>query len=212
MNASEAPLRTWVLIDAQNVYKDAREAFHAPESDPSSYGQVSPRRLAELLVSRGPKNAPRSRQLDEVRVYTGFPSPSREPHANAAHMRQRTAWERDNVKVFPRSLRYPAAWPKAKAYEKGVDVALAVDLVFAAARRYFDVAVVCSTDTDLVPALEAVCELKRAWGEPRVEVMCWAPLQKRLRVDGHPVFCHRVDETDYRSIRDQTIYARSPGP
>jgi uncharacterized LabA/DUF88 family protein len=75
-------------------------------------------------------------------------------------MKQRTAWERRGVKVFARPLRYPRKWPSEKALEKGVDVALAVDLVFNAARRYYDVAVVASTDTDLVPALEAVCELR----------------------------------------------------
>lgn len=46
------PQRVWVLIDRQNCYRDARRAFHAP-GDPSSYGQVSPRKLGELLVAKG---------------------------------------------------------------------------------------------------------------------------------------------------------------
>jgi uncharacterized LabA/DUF88 family protein len=75
--------------------------------------------------------------------------------------------------VFTRSLRYPRNWPTQPAEEKGVDVELAVDLVFNAARQNFDVGVVVSTDTDLVPALQAVCNLNRAWGKPRVEVMAW---------------------------------------
>ncbi len=75
--------------------------------------------------------------------------------------------------MFTRSLRYPRNWPTQPAEEKGVDVELAVDLVFNAARQNFDVGVVVSTDTDLVPALQAVCNLNRAWGKPRVEVMAW---------------------------------------
>lgn len=205
---AESPLRTWVLIDSQNLYKDAREAFHDPKNDPASYGQIYPLRLAELLTGRGPKDTTRRRQLDQVHVYTGFPSPSREPKANAAHMRQRAAWERDGVKPFPRVLRYPKDYPKEKAYEKGVDVHLAVNLVFAASRRFFDVGIVCSTDTDIVPALEAVCELRRAWGEPKIEVAAWAdhPGKKRLRVDGQFMYCHQLSRDDYEKVRDQTNY------
>jgi NYN domain len=121
-------------------------------------------------------------------------------------MKQRTAWGRDGVKVFARPLRYPKNWPYEKPLEKGVDVALAVDLVFNAARRFYDVAVVASTDTDLMPALEAVCELRRAWGKPQLEVTCWSPLTKRLRVDGYSLWCHRLGRSDYESVRDKTNY------
>jgi uncharacterized LabA/DUF88 family protein len=201
---SRAPLRVWVFIDAQNLYRDARDAFH--RQGPSSYGQVHPRKFADLIASRGSARDPRSRQLEEVRVYTGTPSSSKEPRANAAHMKQRAAWEKDGVKVFARPLRYPRNWSSEKALEKGVDVALAVDLVFNAARRCYDVAVVASTDTDLLPALEAVCELRRAWGEPQLEVACWSPLTKRLRVHGYTIWCHRIDRSDYEAIRDKTNY------
>src|SRR6266508_546274 len=137
---------------------------------------------------------------------TGTPSSSKEPKANAAHMKQRAVWESQGVKPFTRPLRYPRNWPAEKAQEKGVDVALAVDLVFNASRRYYDAAVVASTDTDLVPALEAVCELRRAWGEPQVEVTCWSPLTKRLRVDGRALWCHQLDQADYEAVRDRTNY------
>jgi hypothetical protein len=135
---SSAPLRVWVFIDAQNLYRDARDAFHR-RGDPSSYGQVQPRQFGELVTSRGSGRTQRPRQLEEVRIYTGTPSSSKEPKANAAHMKQRAAWESQGVKVFARPLRYPRNWPVEKALEKGVDVALAVDLVFNGARRFYDV-------------------------------------------------------------------------
>ncbi len=202
---SSSPLRVWVFIDAQNLYRDARDAFHSP-GDPSSYGQVDPRKFGELVASRTSARNPRPRQLDEVRIYAGTPSSSKEPKANAARLKQRAAWEKQGVKPFTRPLQYPKGGPPQKGREKGVDVALAVDLVFNAARRYYDVAIVASTDTDLLPALEAVCELRRAWGEPRLEVACWAPLTKRLRVEGQALWCHRLTQDDYEAVRDRTNY------
>lgn len=53
--------------------------------------------------------------------------------------------------MVARDLRYPAGWPAQPAQEKGIDVALAVDVVMMAARREFDVGVLFSSDTDLVP-------------------------------------------------------------
>ncbi|HEX6674710.1 MAG TPA: NYN domain-containing protein [Actinomycetes bacterium] len=204
------PLRVWVFIDAQNLYRDTRDAFHARDA-PSSFGQVDPQGFGLLVAARGPVRSSRPRRLEEVRIYTGMPSSSKEPKTNAAHKRQRHAWEEQGVKVVARPLRYPKGWPSQRAVEKGVDVALAVDLVFNAARRRYDVGIVASTDTDLLPALEAVCELRRAWGTPRIEVTCWSPLAKRLRVDGHALWCHRLDRHDYESVRDPRNYARAEG-
>ena len=199
--------RVWAFIDGQNLYRDTRRAFHS-ESDPSSYGQVDPIKLATLLVEKGSASPGRSRILDECRIYSGTPSADREPKANAACLRQRAAWEASGAKVFGRPLRYPKSWPKLRAEEKGVDVALAVDLVFNGARRNYDVGIVVSTDTDLVPALEAVCQLKRAWGAPRVEVASWQALGKRLRVPDEPIWGHYLEEADYQLVRDTRSYGR----
>jgi hypothetical protein len=73
---------------------------------------------------------------------------------------------------------------------------------------HYDIGIVMSTDTDLVRALEAVCDLQRAWGTPRVEVASWGPTKKRLRVDGFMVWCHWLDENDYQAVRDQTSYLK----
>jgi hypothetical protein len=203
--AEDKPRRVWVLVDAQNVYRDARRAFHN-EDDPSSFGQIWPHKLAELLAGRGAEDDPHPRVVTEVRAYTGFPSSSRQPKGYGAHMKQRAAWLATGVVVRPRPLRYPPNWPAAPAQEKGIDVSLAVDLVIGGARRFYDVAIVVSTDTDLAPALEAVCDLQRAWGTPRVEVASWKPTQKRLRVDGFAIWCHWLDQADYESVHDPTNY------
>jgi uncharacterized LabA/DUF88 family protein len=205
MGAPTGPARVWVFIDGQNVLRDARDAFHDPKTDPASFGQVYPDKLAELLVTLGIQ----PRVLDQVRVYTGAPANVRQPTSYRAHMKQRSVWIGAGVKVFPRTLRYPSDWPKSRAQEKGVDVALAVDLVrHGLVDKSYDVGIVVSTDTDLVPALEAVVESPdgRAWGWPRVEVFTWAPNKKQLRLSTKNLWCYRLDEAQYESVRDHTNY------
>ena len=48
-----------------------------------------------------------------------------------------------------------------KYHEKGVDVKLAVDLLVGAYDDLYDVAVIISSDTDLIPAIQKVRYLKK---------------------------------------------------
>ncbi len=64
---------------------------------------------------------------------------------------------------------------------------------------------VVSTDTDMVPALDAVCDLTRAWGTPKLEVASWGVLHKQLRVSSHidvRVHWHAMSEADHDLVRD----------
>jgi hypothetical protein len=205
----DGTLRVWVFVDGQNVYRDARRAFFK-EDDPSYYGQIDHAKLATLLTERGIAPPGKTRVLEECRVYIGIPSSNRDPQANAARLRQKSAWEKSGAKVFGRPLQYPKDWPKHKEAEKGVDVALAVDFVFHAARKSFDVGIIVSTDTDLVPALEAGDGLHRAWGTPKVEVAAWKPLGKRLQIPGRPIWCHQLEQAEYDLVKDETRYATKP--
>jgi hypothetical protein len=65
-----------LFIDAQNVYNSARRAFYSAE-DSSYYGQIKPMELAKLIASRNPPGV--TRQVNEVRIYTGTPDGSKEP-------------------------------------------------------------------------------------------------------------------------------------
>jgi uncharacterized LabA/DUF88 family protein len=201
--------KVWVFIDGQNLYRDTRRAFFK-ETDPSNIGQVDPVKLATLLTDKGTAPQGTRRVLDECHVYVGVPSSDKQPNANAARLRQNAVWEASGAKVHGRPLRYPKTWPANPPEEKGVDVELAVDLVFNGARQNYDVGIVVSTDTDLIPALQAVINLNRAWGTPRVEVVAWAPLRKRLRLPTTPIWCHRLDQADYDTVKDETRYASPP--
>ncbi len=102
-----------------------------------------------------------SGELTSVRVYRGRLSPDHQLAAARASDRQAAQWERDRrVTVVRRQLRYPKGWPAEPAQEKGIDVALAVDFVRLACENAYDVGILFSRDTDLVPALEAVRDLE----------------------------------------------------
>ena len=110
--------------------------------------------------------------------------------------------------VMSRDLRYPPDWPRRPAQEKGIDVALAVDFVMLIARRECDVGILFSSDTDLVPALEAVLAL-RPGDAAACEVAAWAAPGRRprsLSVRGASIRSHLLTEADYRSVADLTDY------
>ena len=101
-------------------------------------------------------------------------------------------------------LRYPRNWPVSPPQEKGVDVAIATDLVSLALRGECDVVVVASADTDLLPAIEEV----QAQTDVTVEVAAWRGTthRQRLSVPGASVWCHWLRREDYERVRDDTDY------
>jgi uncharacterized LabA/DUF88 family protein len=164
-------------------------------------------RLGRLLVSKQPLGTSEPRELKEVRVYRGRPDSSKEPKTYGAHMRQSDAWEKAGVKLFARPLRYPHDWPAKPPEEKGVDVQIAIDIVTMAIRGELDVAILVSTDTDLRPALEAFFLLPLE--EPRtIEAAAWKSptFKKALRLPDQHVWCHFLEEDEYRGVRDLRDY------
>lgn len=202
------PPRLCVFLDYQNVYKGARDAFHTWDA-PSWQGQIDPLRLGELIADKDSLNQP---ELVQVRAYRGRPDATRDPIGYAANLRQCTRWENtsEKVKVIWRTLRYPADWPAEKEEEKGIDVALALDVLMMAYRGDYEIGVVMSTDTDLKPALEAVMELGGS-PFPRVAVAAWRSGEghsRRLSIKTHNLWCSWLDETDYQWCADTTRYSR----
>ncbi len=146
-----------------------------------------------------------NRNLIGVRVYRGLPSPKHDSASAGAADRQVASWKKNPVvEVITRPLNYrdPTA-PR----EKGIDVALAVDFVMLS-RDDFDIGIIVSADTDLLPALEAVHRTK---GSGSCEVVSWirsgTPPQV-LRIPGVAMKVHAMYEADYRVIADLTDYNR----
>lgn len=201
-----APDRLILFIDAQNIYRGAKESFFGGGQS-NAGGQFDPVKLGELIASRGGSGGS-ARVLAGVRVYSGRPDPTRDPTTYAAHIRQCARWESDGAVVITRPLRYPPSWPRQRAEEKGVDVALAVDFVTLAVDAAYDVGVVMSTDTDILPALEFTH--RRYSGSRRVEVAAWRSRgsNRRLSLPGSNIWCHWLARTDFDSVADRTNYNR----
>lgn len=199
--------RIIVFIDVGNVYQDLRRAFCVPPLRPTD-GQFDPRKLAALLVTRGPEYEQWT--LFETRTYLGKAAAARDPRTAAANDRQIAAWQAKGIVVRPRPLRYPADWPASPPQQKGVDVELAVDVVRLAIDEAYDVGIVLSTDTDLLPALEAVESLRTRSG-PRVAVIGYAGVKKRLAFRDSRMrqpHCIVLIVQDYLQVMDPTIYVR----
>lgn len=196
--------KVMVFIDYQNVHLIAHKRFLPAGTSPSRT-HVDPQRIGELIMSR--RNHPS--ELAGIRVYRGRPSPSRQPSAAAAFDRQVAVWAATGpVAVTSRALRYPPGWPTSPAQEKGVDVALAVDFVRLAMQRAYDVGVVFSSDTDLLPALETVAAQRLA----RVEVAAWSnTFRLRFGATTRP-WCHHLTTGDYQLVMDPTDYTKPPPP
>jgi len=93
-----------------------------------------PRRIADIIGDR----RARPSEVTAVRVYRGRPDPNYQAMVTAANDAQAAEWTRDpRVHVIRRQLNY-RAWPAAPPQEKGIDVAIAVDLVHLALRHQFN--------------------------------------------------------------------------
>jgi len=200
--------RVVVFLDWQNVYKSARETFHPATPGvqlPGVCGQVNPLRLAEYITEQIPHG-----QLEQVRIYRGRPSSSRNSAGFAASRAHETAWRRlgPKVHVFTRTLQYiPGETPR----EKGIDVQLALDFAVMACRDEYDIGVIFSADTDLRGALDFVYDHKgRDLPHPRSAR--WQGSSRRP-VDAtgeRDVPSISVPSTVYHVIKDTTRYSRRP--
>lgn len=173
--------RVALFIDQQNVYRSARDAY-CWWNRPAMEGNFSPCKLAALLTT-GALAKPMSesediskRELVAVNVYMGMPVSSRDDRNSKRAQRQKQHWEfeHSNVTVFTRALKYPHDWPTTPAREKGVDVMLAIDLIrgeseTAPAHTKCDLAILVSADTDLLPAVELVVDLR---GHQAIQTVC----------------------------------------
>lgn len=222
--------RLTVFVDYQNVYHLARRAFSLDTSRSQS-GQVHPDLTGVLINTMRNQTfvgTANESSLGEVRIYRGMPDGAMDPKGHGATTRQIAHWERHpDVKAFTHPIAYPKGWENQrdrgrivrggdKPREKGIDVQLAVDLVLGAVQDEYDVAVVFSGDSDLLPAIRAAMTIGK-----HIEVAAWSPSEQwATRIpgrglpplsDGRPrkLWCHYLNAEDFRFTRDDTDYTRS---
>lgn len=206
--------RLAVFVDYQNLYHGAREAFGNPERDPPTMGHLRPQRLGLLLEQLG-ESVDSNRELCSVTVYRGQPGPKDHKNLRSAFDRQVAAWRSlPTIAVKTRPLRYrPVEWAHGRpsrwrGEEKGIDVQIALDIAIGAWDDSYDVAVVASADSDLVPALEAALTKGK-----RVETATWfSPRFPRrpLTVPGRRTWNHWLNRQHYELLHDDTDYLLKP--
>lgn len=188
-----------VFIDYRNMYHRAHDAFFIHE--PNYFGNFMPLALGRLLTED------QDRDLAAVHVYCGVPAQKRDKKGYEIMQRRTSAWERDDpefVKLHLRTLRYPPN----DGREKGVDVALAIDFVALAIDGEYDVGVLCSADTDLIPALELVRDRFPAIS---LETVGWTQspgmeAPEPLDIQGGGIHRRVIDAATFRRVADKTNY------
>ncbi|WHP16313.1 NYN domain-containing protein [Cellulomonas sp. ES6] len=205
----------YVFLDWQNVYMRAREAFHSL-SDPVVKGQVDPVDLGHVLTADYARRHPDDDfELERICIYRGAPTQQHDAKGYAAVRRQSAAWRTNRkVDLHLSDLRYPLDWGSEgcvdKPREKGVDVALALDVVTLGLEGMYDVGIVMSADYDLKPALDYMVRRRISRGEPDIEVAAWKgddgskPL--RIRLDNRPLYCIWLDRQAYWGVMDERDY------
>lgn len=111
--------------------------------------------------------------------------------------------------VRPRPLQY---LPGQKPRQKGVDVELAVDVVRLAVEDAYDIGIVVSTDTDLLPAVEAVDRFRAKERVPRLCTVGYTGLPKKLQLSepgARQPFVFRINRATYLAVHDSTVYVSS---
>lgn len=131
-------------------------------------------------------------------MYRGRPDPNHQPLPTAANDAQSSQWTRDpRVQVIRRQLNY-RDWPNTPPQEKGIDVQIAVDLIHLAFTQQYDALVLFSSDTDLLPAIETIVQLRLG----HIEVACWSGF-KPLRFPGSNLpWCHFLSEADWLAVAE----------
>lgn len=185
--------RVAALLDYENVLRGGWELYGRGRE---IYQCVpEPSLVADAIgVARGQAST-----VTAIYVFRGRPDPRKQPLPGSANDRQAAQWVRRDPRV--RMVRHPLAyrgWPRLPPVEKGVDVALAIELVRLTLQesQLYEALVVFSGDTDLRPALD----LCRKIGGPVIEVACWDGA-KSLQIPGTAALpCHDLGEADWRKV------------
>lgn len=184
-------LRAAVVIDYQNVHLTARDVF-----DPR--GELHQSLIHPVLFARQVIRERNARQregypnaeLTRTLVYRGLPHVDHDSQQHRRCQDQAVQWRRDGAVVELRDLKYNyqrgpdgrpilghdgKKVPIGRPREKGIDVLCALACLREAARPDIDLVVLASRDTDLVPVLDEVYDLRAVDPDRygRIETASW---------------------------------------
>ncbi len=223
-------MRVGVFIDWANAYHRARDQYEsfASSKPPPAYGSFWPTRLGEWLAANQELPERRARRrLVRVAVFRGIPHGRWDQGGLDAWKRQRAAWEQaadPRLIVRTHPLRYEFDLCKAQdmrckqrctlteepfVREKGIDVQMAIDVLGQALTNAVDVAVLVTADTDFLPLVSELENLRREGsGSISVELTAWQGVGTKLtpppQVWGG--WRHWITPDVFNTLRDDTDY------
>ena len=187
-------MRTIVLIDGQNLFHLAKTAWGP--NPPYDWPSYDVGKLAQALVGRLP-----GRTLEEVRFYTGVPSPQSSQFWHDFWTHKLRYLQRRGIQVYRGRVN--------SGGEKGVDVSLALDLVRATYEQRYDAAIIVSQDADFAPAVDLSREIAASQGRILDFESAFPFSAGRVNPTGVPrTNWVRIDKALYDTCLD--LYRRGP--
>ena len=220
-------LRASVIMDYQNVHLTGHGLFDSTRHLPRHETLIDPLTFAaRLLMARNASQRPgySVAGLRRVMVFRGLPANDHDSQAYSRNLAQQAQWERDQrVQVTLRPLKYEyqrdssgriasdSAGKRMLAgppREKGIDVLCALAAVREAQEGDVDLVILCSSDSDLAPAVDEI----RRLGTAKIETFCWWDSKRKRDFRIHPtdrsqpIWCTRLDESEFLGCRDVATY------
>ncbi len=200
------------FIDAQNAYKSCERLYQ--------HGPCHPLLLAERLV--------KGRKLVGVRYYSGVHDPTINPQGRSRTDHRHNLMRRTGVSVVERKLRYRWEWgfdPKAlphpeknvgrilqtpvepyqRAREKGIDLAIGLDVVDLALKDHMEVAIIVSSDNDLCEAARSTHRVTRSTKRVSVEAALFNENRTPSLLQ-HYDYTHQLRYPDFDAAQDSFDY------
>ena len=184
------PLKTVVVIDYQNVHLTARDVFLGKHVE-AHHALIHPVHFANRAIqerNRRQRDGYPHAEPSRVLVYRGRPHVDYDTEQNRRCLAQAAQWERDGAAVHLRDLKYRFEWtangplmdvhgrkvPKGAGVEKGIDVLVALACAREAQLDDVDLVMLASRDTDLVPVLDEVTDMRTRRPETaKIETVTW---------------------------------------
>ena len=223
-------LRAAVVIDYQNVHLTARDIFEPGQ--PPQVALIEPSLFARAAVQERNKRQRKGHPLAtvvKVFVARGLPHTDHEREQNARCTAQAEQWRSQGAEVYLRDLKYDyerdasgrpikdingKTTPKGRGREKGIDVACAVRAVRLAVQPTIDVVLLASRDTDLVPVLDEIYDMRGI--DPAtvaaVETLTWDDRTAALRLGSlrpsgnRRIWNTNLDRRIFEASRDRRAY------
>ena len=223
-----------VVVDYQNVHLTAHDVFdrHGGKHE----ALIHPRRFAEVAIRRRNKtqrDGHPAALLKEVIAFRGLPHSHYDWEQNRRCSAQARQWRLDGATVVLRDLKYSFKLtaegtpdmdtcghkvPTGPGREKGVDVLVALTCLRRALLPDVDLVILASRDTDLVPVLNTLIDMRRE--DPavaKVETVSWFNRNARregnlpggsLRPDrGRRVWNTNLDRRCFEASLDRNDYS-----